>query len=218
MKTSKYLFIIVFFIYHFQIQMTQAQDIESLINNAKIGIKGMINLADMSVTPTHRIDTKILGGFGAYVQINVMDKFYFQPELLISLQGGVQHTFAPNVTDYEYITDEKLTYMLLPLMGQYHLNQFYVEAGIQPAVLLTASYHYQAIDNGEVVINNHKNITDSFNSLDMSLNIGAGYQINKQLSAGIRYSKGLIPINKYRQKATLKNSVISFSVSYVIFN
>jgi len=215
MRLYKSLFIGSFFI--ISIQIMQAQDVQSLINDAKIGLKGMLNLADMTVEPSHQIDAKILGGFGAFAQISLSNDISFQPELLISLQGGIQHTFAPNVTDYEYITDEKLTYLLLPLMGQYHIRQFIIEAGIQPAFILSANYNYQAVDNGKVVIDNSGDISDQTNTFDLSFNIGTGYQINDKLSVGIRYSKGLLAINK-SSKGKLKNSVLSFSVGYVIFN
>ena len=215
MKIYKSIFIVVVFI--FQIQIIRAQDMQSMVNDAKIGVKAALNLADMTVNPSHQIDTKILGGLGAFAQMNISDEISFQPELILSFQGGKQHTFAPNVTDYEYITDEKLTYLLLPLMGQYHFEQFYVEAGLQPAFLLSANYHYQAIENGEVVLDNQGSISDQTNTFDLSFNIGAGYQINDQLSIGMRYSKGLLAINK-SNKVSLKNSVISFSVGYVIFN
>lgn len=215
MKKNRYIFLAIILIYT---QMMQAQDIQSLINDAKIGVKGMLNLADMTVNPSHQIDTKILGGFGAFAQMSITDNISFQPELLFSLQGGVQHTFSDNFPDDEFVSDEKLSYLLVPLMGQYHFDQFYIEAGLQPAFLLSAKIHNQTLQNGKVILDYDMSITDQTNLFDLGFNIGAGYQINDKIYTGIRYSMGLLPINQYRKKATLKNSVISFSIGYVIFN
>ena len=214
MKKYRYIFLAIILIH---IQMMQAQDIKSLVKDAKIGIKGMINIADMTVNPSHQVDSKILGGFGAFAQTKLTDQITIQPELLYSMQGGVQHTFAPNVTDYEYISDKKLTYLLLPLMGQYHFDQFYVEAGIQPAFLFSATYHYQAVDDGKIVVDKSANISDQTHTFDLGFNIGIGYQINDRLHANIRYTKGLLAINK-SSGVSLKNSVVSFSVGYIILN
>ena len=213
-KNTKTLLLIVLLI--FSTKMMHSKDVKRMVKNSKIGAKVIINMADMVANPSHQIDAKILGGFGVFANMKINDQLSFQPELLLSLQGGTQHTFAPNVTDYEYITDEKITYILIPLMLQYHFNKLFVETGLQPAFRLSASYNYKAMYNGNVIINNQGSITDQTNFFDLGFNIGIGYHITDKISAGIRYSKGLLAINKSTSSTTLTNSVLSISVSYFI--
>lgn len=195
-----------------------AQDINTILKNTSAGVKGGINFADMLTSDKHQVDIRLAGNLGVFANMPYSDKLSFQPELLISLQGGKQHTFV-ETTDYEYISDEKHTYLLLPLMAQYRINdKLGIEAGPQLGFRLSARYLNQIIDQGVVIHETEEDLVDQREFFDIGLNLGVRYEIIENLSAGIRYNIGLKPLNVYRETVTLRHSVFQISVSYTLFH
>ena len=111
--------------------------------------------------------------FGGFAEIKISDKFAVQPELLYSAQGA------------KFDGDNlNLNYINIPVMAKYYVaDAFSLEAGPQLGFLMSAKA------DGE-------DVKDGFNSTDFAFNLGAGYDLNEQMSLGLRYNIGLSDIEK----------------------
>jgi hypothetical protein len=193
-------------------------ELQPLLDNAIFGAKGGFNLTDMIADPPHQIDAKLTGNIGIFSNTPIKGKFYFQPELLLSRQGGIQHTTHES-TDYEYLSDEKITYLQLPLMIQYKVNEnISVEGGPEIGMRLASKYKYQIVDDGVVIYENIARTEEHRKFLELGINVGATYRINDILSASLRYNYGITPINVDQTVVKLRNSVIQVSLYYTLFD
>ncbi len=217
-KIRKQTFVLLVSVLLLSVQNAGAQNFKSMVDKASFGIKGGINLADMIASPSHQIDMKILGAIGVYSRTQLTEEVYFQPELLLSLQGGMQHTFAPDITSNEYVTNETLTYLVLPLMVQYQLSdKLYLEAGPQLGFRLAAKNAYKILDDqGNVTYESNNDTKKSRRFFDLGINIGFGYTISDKLTAGMRYNYGISPLNVTTSAVKLHNSVIQIAISYLL--
>ena len=102
--------------------------------------------------------------FGAVAEIQISDKFSFQPELLFSSQGSRNRT---SIGEWGEKHVYKLHYLTVPLMAKYYVVEgFSLEVGPQIGFLLAAKDYYTWESNGDV---------DSF---DFGLNFGVGYKLD----------------------------------------
>jgi len=215
MKKISFLLLPLFFL---SFQSAGAQDLKSMLDNTSLGVKGGLNLADMIPSTGHQVDIRLAGHLGVYASMPYSEKLSFQPELLLSLQGGKQHTFV-ETTDYEYISDEEHTYLLLPLMVSYRLSdRLGLEAGPQLGFRLSAVYLNQILDDGSVIYEQEEDIKEHREFFDIGMNIGLSYNILDNLSAGLRYNIGLKPLNVFRETVILRHSVLQVSLAYTLFN
>jgi opacity protein-like surface antigen len=169
----------------------------------RFGVKGGLNLS--TVVGGDVDNTKTLVGFhvGGFAEINIVEKFFIQPELLFSAQGTkVDGGFGGDA-------DFKLNYLNIPVLAKYYIvdNKFSVEAGPQLGVLLSAKVE-------------DEDIKDFTRSVDFGFNIGAGYNFTDNLAVGLRYTIGLSPLtdedvdNTDDYYDSAKNSNLALSLSY----
>jgi len=139
----------------------------------KFGVKGGVNLANLTGDVS---DTKMKIGFmvGGFANYAINDQLSVQPELMFS-QAGCKY----EVLDETYKMN--LNYIVLPVMVKYSFGNINVQAGPQFGYLLSAE------DDGT-------DIKDGMKSIDLGLNIGAGYQIMENLGVEARYNLGLTNI------------------------
>jgi hypothetical protein len=169
----------------------------------RFGVKGGLNIS--TVVGGDVEDTKSLVGFhvGGFAEINIVQRFFIQPELLFSTQGT--KVDGPFGTD----ADIKLNYLNIPVLAKYYIvdKKFSVEAGPQLGVLLSA----KAED---------EDIKDFTRSVDFGFNIGAGFNFTDNLSVGLRYTIGLSPLsdedidNEDDYYDSAKNSNLALSLAY----
>ncbi|WP_111706244.1 porin family protein [Lutibacter citreus] len=164
------------------------------------GIKGGLNFASISGDNTENIDPVTAFNLGIMSEIQISNKFSFQPELMFS---GVGYSIEDDTV--------ALNYLNIPLMAKYYLTKgFSVEAGPQIGYLLSAK-------------NESVDIKDSFNSVDFGLNVGIGYKLDNGLNFGARYNFGLSDINKSDVEningftGNNKNSALQISIGYFFF-
>ncbi|MDQ1167308.1 porin family protein [Flavobacterium sp. SORGH_AS_0622] len=168
----------------------------------RFGVKGGLNLS--TVVGGDVENTKTFVGFhvGGFAEINIVEKFFIQPELLFSAQGTkVDGPFEDG--------DIKLNYLNIPVLAKYYIvdKKFSVEAGPQLGVLLSA----KAEDT---------DIKDFTRSVDFGFNLGAGYNFTDNLSVGVRYTIGLSPLsdedvdNADDYYDSAKNSNFALSLAY----
>jgi opacity protein-like surface antigen len=184
---------------------------------AEFGIKGGFNSSNFS-GDTGRVDFKSRVGFnvGAFVAINLSEKFTLQPEILYSTQGAKAVNVSALYDDVIYTGDVKfnLSYINIPVMIKYYVaDKFNFEAGPQIGFLTSAKTSTKLDGSSQTV---DEDIKDSFESVDFGLNFGAGYDFTENVSAGIRYNLGLANISKTQSvdNSKIHNNVFSLSLEY----
>jgi hypothetical protein len=193
----------------FSISYVNAQDI-------KYGVKGGLNLSSVSTNTQGDTKSKLGVHLGGVAEISLNDKFSLQPELLFSTQGA-KIEFEGD--DFIYFDGDKetwkLNYINIPVMAKYYVkDNFSLEAGPQIGFLLSAKldYDYVESDNWEAE-SGKEDIKDQLKGTDFALNFGTGYDLNENMSIGIRYSVGLSNIAK-NSFSELKNNILQASFSY----
>lgn len=115
-----------------------------------------------------------------------LEGFYFQPELILALQGAD--------IGFENLN---LVYLNIPLMAKYHITDaIAVEVGPQI---------------GFLVSDNWDDITTDTNKVNIGLNIGGGYRLNENLYFQLRFSPSFTNIF---DNTNLKNGVFHVGAAY----
>lgn len=182
---------------------------------------------------------------GVFLEYEINDDFSFQPELLLSTQGNtyevVEKYFGDLTNQMEKTTitqNTKLTYINLPFLVKYHLNEkFDIEFGPQVGYLISAKadFDYKDAnfpeDNESLTVDllndgtynffgQTVNFQEGVNRFDFGLNFGGAYAISETLFVQARYYYGLSTIddsstnNQDFSSWNLKNSVFQLSVGY----
>ncbi len=182
---------------------------------AEFGIKGGLNVANQNYSGDGAPSPSAIIGFhvGGFADIKISEKFSIQPELLYSTQGS-KFNLLVNTNGSNYDTENTflLSYINIPVMFKYYATEkFSLEAGPQIGFMVDSKLKTDVI--GQSVTQDAK---DLFESVDFGLNLGAGYDITKKISAGIRYNFGLTNVMKTESgdNSEIKNSVFSLSVGY----
>jgi len=182
---------------------------------AQFGLKGGLNVANQnfSVNGFPSASSRIGFHIGGFVEVKISDKFAIQPELLYSTQGSkFNMTVNDSGTDYNTENVFKLAYLNIPVMFKYYAaEKFSLEAGPQIGFLTSSKLDVSVV--GKTVSQNAK---DLFESVDFGLNLGAGYDFTKKISAGVRYNFGLANVAKTEKgdDSNIKNRVFSASLGY----
>lgn len=193
----------------------------SIINAQEIqfGAKAGLNFANLSGDFSD-ISGRTSFHLGATAELEILEEFSIQPELLFSSQGA---------------KDENQTlianYLHLPIMGKYLVtDKLSVEVGPQIGYLLSAT-----IDNGQsdagggntigttVVMLSavsaqrpREDVKEFANDFDFGVNLGLGYKIDDKFHVSARYNIGLTDGDNIANNSLgLKNSVIQLSVGYL---
>lgn len=159
------------------------------------GLKAGVNFAELwGADALPESDRKLGYSFGAYGSYKLNAHFKIQAELIWSLQGE----------DSEASGRYKISYLNIPLMLKGTEKDFYWEIGPQIG-LLTISTAQSVPEELQL---------KDFETWDFSLNLGIGYNLDKDWSLGLRYSEGLSNIVAGRE---LRNSVIYIGIAYRLF-
>jgi long-subunit fatty acid transport protein len=159
------------------------------------GIKAGVNFAELfGEDAIPESDRKMGYSLGAYASYKITKDLKIQPEVIWSVQGEVSEKKGR----YD------ISYINIPIMFKWVNQKFYTELGPQL---------------GLQTINSSKSVPDeirleNFETFDFSFNAGLGYQVNEDLSIGLRYSQGLTNLVQGRD---LKNSVIYLGLAYRMF-
>lgn len=159
----------------------------------KIGIKGGLNYANQtgsSITVNnlnYKTDAITSYHAGLVAEINLMESFSIQPELLYSTQGA---TYKNAVEEFK----NELGYLSIPIMAKIHLNKVVsLELGPQASFLLSEKNNFDVKDT---------------NTFDFAAAGGLGIKITKNFFLQGRYVLGLTEASK---DAEVKNSVVQVS-------
>ena len=181
---------------------------------AQFGLKGGLNIANQNFSSSdgENLDSDALVGFhiGGFVDIKIADKFSIQPEVLYSTQGT-----KPSLDegDSEGFESFKTSYINVPVMVKYYAaKNFNLELG--PQIGFLASAKIKANPGGNSIEVDAKQL---YQSIDFGLNVGAGYDFTKNVSASVRYNFGLADIGAGEfggNNIDINNNVLSISVAY----
>ncbi|MEP6677361.1 MAG: porin family protein [Ferruginibacter sp.] len=125
-----------------------------------------------------------------------------------SMQGGKTKA-KEYITGGNYgssSTTSRLTYLNLPILIHYQAQRkggFFAEAGVQPGFLLSAK------SKGTTTTDIKANVE----KFDIGIPIGVGYHFKNKFGVGLRFTPGLMNVNKDKQFTT-RNMVTSFRASY----
>ncbi len=132
----------------------------------------------------------------AYKEDIDTDYYYTEFSALKSTQAG--EGFSGKVN---------MSYINIPLFYRYqHENGFFGEAGLQTSFLLSAK---DKIDGA-----GSYDFKDSVKGIDFGVNIGAGYRINDNLSAGVKMMYGLLNFNDTGSSEKAHNYMVLATLSY----
>ncbi len=172
----------------------------------KFGLKGGLNFSNFGGDDNDNVNkTKIGFHVGGFAQYGLTENLALQPELLLSFEGSK--------ADNDDKTPFSNTYLNIPVMLNYKLGAvqgLYFEGGLQLGFLLGAKIDGESeFDTGFGTFK----VKDSYKSTNFSLNLGAGYAITENISAGLRYSMGLSSIAD-DSDANLKQNNFQLSLAY----
>jgi len=163
----------------------------------KIGLKGGLNVSNfMGDLEDNAIRTSI--HIGVVSEFIISDKFSIQPELLYSGQGFSNQNPAG-------FSRGKFDYINLPVLAKYYLvKNLSLETGPQIGFLISAKNK----------TNDSNDEIEDQKTLDFSLNLGLGYELNNGVFFQARYNHGITNINDSPSSDSIKytNSVYQFSV------
>jgi Outer membrane protein beta-barrel domain len=185
---------------------------------------------------------------GGFIALSLNEKWVLQPELLYSTQGFKNEYRRDFSSDNAQISPNntlsiddilKFSYLNLPIMFQYKpISKLAIEFGPQLGYMLAGESKHTSTNTSQGVTTTYYKTYDLFNLIDsetgerypnavkrfdFSLNLGASYDITKNVFAQARYNMGLTnirnldPRETYDEKydlTSIKNSVIQLSVGY----
>jgi len=161
--------------------------------NPVFGIRGALNLSTLTYTfdggnSTRTTATGLLPGLaaGVFVEVPFSREFSIAPELDYSLKGGVNKS---NNKDKVL-----LGYICLPILVKWNpLEIKGLNVGFGPELGYLVSAKAENNDGGTTVTNDQSGL---FNTLDLDLDLGAGYDFTPHFGVDVRYSAGLLNIIK----------------------
>ena len=199
-----------------------------------LGLKGGINLASLdNVTSSLQTTYGNRTGYhyGVYAKIKIL-KFAIQPEVVFSRQG--QNFSVPNSIQN---LSSSFDYINIPVIVKlYVAGGLNLQAGPQFGFLSSATGDLVNTVNGVIptnpTITTASDLSNFVNSSDISLALGAGWDLPFGLNVSARYNLGLSDINEKSGSAlpaignsvisslgttTAKNQVIQISIGYRLF-
>ncbi len=161
----------------------------------QFGVKAGINFAELfGDDAIPESDRKVGYSFGTYMNFKLTKSLKLQPELILSLQGEK----SENKGRYN------ISYLNVPVMLKWTEKRFYTELGPQLGIM--------TINTSKAVP--QENLLEDFETFDLSINAGLGYEVFEDWTLGFRYCQGITNIV---DGLDLKNSVIYMGVAYRVF-
>lgn len=181
------------------------------------GVKGGINLSNFSgdgIDSYNNPSGRTAFNLGLLAEIPLSDRFSIQPEVLYSGQG-YDIADRNDANDIEY----QLDYINVPVLAKFYVTDgLSLEAGPQVGFLVNSEIDYNPSnpnDNNSISLNE-----DQFNTVDLSVALGASYKFNGGFFVSARYNAGLSDIyddsaNNYFAKADAKHSVFQGGIGFM---
>ena len=174
-----------------------------------LGLKGGLNFANVNTSSVGAAyDSRTGYHVGAFVGIKFA-KFAIQPELIYSQQGS---TVKINTSNF----DANFSYMNIPVIFKFYIiGGFNLQAGPQFGFLMSATGPVDP--TGTCSPTTTGDIKNQFSSSDISVGLGAGFDLPLKLSIDARYNLGVSDINSTAASSAVKNQVFQLSLGYKLF-
>lgn len=183
--------------------LTAAVAVSSLTFAQQFGAKAGMNVSTISDEGFDDTKSKVGYYAGVFMNVPVSESFSIQPEVLYNNLGS-------KVSGTTYSSTLNLDYVAVPVMFQYKATpQFYLEAGPEFGFLVNAKHK---LDNGSSSTVTELDKED-FNSFNMGVGLGLGFDISKNVGLNARYVAGFSDITKESGPAAdAKNKNNAFQV------
>lgn len=150
------------------------------------GLKGGLNISSLAVDQAREENTRLGFNAGAFVRTMPTEPFGLQVELLYSAKGS-NTTYSTFFGLVDQEVDLNLDYLELPVLASFRLAQVVdLQIGAYGAYLLSANVS----TSGDLGSGADELDTDNFNSLDLGLAGGVGFNVGPA-QLGVRYLHGL---------------------------
>ena len=177
-----------------------------LAQGAEIGLKGGVNLANLSGDFANDLDSKIAIHGGLYARFMLNDNFGIQPELLFSRQGAED---SGNGFEFSLRYD----YLSIPVMARFKMfGPLFFHAGPQFNFLTSAEA--ESTISG---VTSTQDLKDNTNGLDLSVALGLDVDLPIGLNAGVRYVYGLSNIDDSPSNEEVQNRIFQIYVVKRLF-
>jgi hypothetical protein len=168
----------------------------ALAQRAQLGIKGGLNISNLSHDWDWDADAKVGAHAGLLIHIPMDRPLALQPEVVFSMQGA------------EYgDRDVELNYLNVPFLFMYKFPEgFRLETGPQVGVLLSAEQ-----DDNDFI---ERDIEHRMKKTDLGWAFGLGYLSRTGLGVDLRYNLGLTEIYKPGYPNDVTNQVWQIGLFY----
>ncbi|SDK81239.1 Outer membrane protein beta-barrel domain-containing protein [Catalinimonas alkaloidigena] len=188
---------------------------------ARVGIKGGINLSNLYVNDVSDEKAKFGAHAGLWAKIPVAAVFAVQPELLYTTAGSKIGSYT-NVQGSQQQINFSLGYLQLPVLASLTAGPVSIQAGPYVSYLLSAKVKNLRVDNNGVPTTGQDPSStevnrDNFNAIDYGLAGGIALDI-KGFQLGARYNYGLRNVGQTFLAETVtngsKNSVAQVFIAF----
>ena len=173
-----------------------------------VGIKGGLNFATVNTSSLNAAYNSHTGFHAGAFALFKFTKIGIQPELVYSQQGS---TVKINTQNF----NSNFNYLNIPiLLKLYLVGGLNLQAGPQFGFLMSANGPNGVDVSGNVTTGDIKN---QLKSSDISVAMGAGWDLPFGLNIDARYNLGTSDINNNASAQAAKNQVFQLSVGYKLF-
>ncbi len=181
-----------------------ASNIGCLAQETAFGIKGGLNLSTLNLEdPEASYDSRTGYHFGVFLR-EKFDKIGIQPEVLLYTQNGdIESTVFGNA-------QESFTYLTIPVMIKFYpIGGLNFQVGPQFGFLIDGERKYDTFFGS-----GSEDIKDYYKGSDISVSLGAGYDLGFGLTFDARYNLGVKDINNAANGEPVKSRVIMISLGW----
>ena len=167
-----------------------------LQGNAVNTVQNLVDFSNGAITTSSR--PGLFGG--AYVNIPVADNFSIEPAIYYAQKGyEMKGTF--NIKGAEFLSagakaQLNTSYIDVPVVAKMNVGGLQIFAGPQVSYLADAKLRMTAGALGFNIVDNTANAKDQFNSLDVAVTGGLGYQFGNGVNITAAYDHGLSKVDK----------------------
>ncbi|MEM8569096.1 MAG: porin family protein [Bacteroidota bacterium] len=181
----------------------------------RLGLKGGLNFANLNIDEGagEAYDSRTGYHIGAFATIKLA-KLAIQPEIIYSVQGSNYSFEIPGFTSFDDVRQD-FSYLNIPVMVKlYLIGGLNLQAGPQFGFLLGAESEDDIIED----LTETDDLKDTLKGSDVSIGLGAGWDLPFGLTVDARYNLGLTDVNDTSVREEARNQVFQLSVGYRLIN
>lgn len=186
--------------------------------NAQIGVRIGANLANASVSDSEDATFKMRPGFSAGVFYQIKSgSLTIQPEINFAQQGT---KFELDILGTKAETNFTMNYIQIPILVKYGFGDmeklnFFVQAGPYLGMGIGKAKGETCVGSDcETDETEYGSGEDQIKNPDFGAQLGAGVNINKNISVDVRYVLGLNNLVNGEEDSSWKNNAINIGVGY----